>query len=47
MKLAFMSSVCPKMSLRELLAAGQECGYEGIEFRPDDTFWAKGYRFFD
>ena len=35
MKLAFMSSVCPKMTLPELLTAGQAGGYEGIEFRPE------------
>ena len=35
MKLAFMSSVCPKMTLAELLAAGQAHGYEGLEFRPE------------
>ena len=35
MKLAFMSSVCPKMALGELLAAGAAHGYEGIEFRPE------------
>ncbi len=35
MKLAFMSSVCPKMTLAELLAAGEEHGYEGLEFRPE------------
>jgi len=34
MKLAFMSSVCPKLSLGELLSAGERHGYEGIEFRP-------------
>ncbi|HUS92972.1 MAG TPA: sugar phosphate isomerase/epimerase [Phycisphaerae bacterium] len=35
MRLAFMSSVCPKMTLAELLAAGEAHGYEGIEFRPE------------
>ena len=35
MKLAFMSSVCPKLTLGELLAAGVRHGYEGIEFRPE------------
>lgn len=30
-----MSSVCPKMTLAELIAAGQKHGYEGIEFRPE------------
>jgi len=40
MKLAFMSSVFPKMSLTELLAVGRQYGYEGIEFRPD---WDHGH----
>jgi len=40
MKLAFMSSVCPKMTLRELLAAGEQHGYQGIEFRPE---WGHGH----
>lgn len=35
MKLAFMSSVLPKASLAELLAAGESHGYEGLEFRPE------------
>lgn len=35
MQLAFMSSVCPKMTLAELLEAGRSHGYEGIEFRPE------------
>ncbi|MDE0840291.1 MAG: TIM barrel protein [Kiritimatiellae bacterium] len=35
MKIAFMSSVCPAMTLAELIAAGQKHGYEGIEFRPE------------
>jgi sugar phosphate isomerase/epimerase len=35
MKLAFMSSVCPKMTLEELLAAGAAHAYQGIEFRPE------------
>jgi len=35
MKLAFMSSVCPKMTLRELLSAGRSHGCEGIELRPE------------
>ena len=35
MKLAFMSSVCPKMTLEELLAAAASHGYEGLEFRPE------------
>jgi sugar phosphate isomerase/epimerase len=35
MQLAFMSWVCPKMTLTELLAAGKRYGYEGIEFRPE------------
>jgi sugar phosphate isomerase/epimerase len=30
-----MSSVCPAMTLAELIAAGQKHGYEGIEFRPE------------
>ncbi len=40
MRLAFMSSVCPGMTLAELLAAGQAHGYEGIEFRPE---WDHGH----
>ena len=40
MKLAFMSSVFPKMTLTELLAVGQQYGYEGIEFRPE---WDHGH----
>jgi sugar phosphate isomerase/epimerase len=40
MKLAFMSSVFPKMTLTELLAVGQQYGYEGIEFRPE---WEHGH----
>lgn len=40
MKLAFMSSVCPKMTLRELLAAGEAHRYAGIEFRPE---WKQGH----
>lgn len=35
MKLAFMSSVLPGATLAELLAAGTEHGYEGLEFRPE------------
>lgn len=35
MRLAFMSWVCPKMTLTELLAAGKRHGYEGVEFRPE------------
>ena len=35
MKLAFMSSVCPKMTLAELISTGKKHGYEGIEFRPE------------
>ncbi len=35
MKLAFMSSVCPKMTLAELLEAGRKYGYAGVEFRPE------------
>jgi len=34
MKLAFMSSVCPQMTLGELISTGKRHGYEGIEFRP-------------
>jgi len=40
MKLAFMSSVFPKMTLAELLAVGDQYGYEGIEFRPE---WDHGH----
>ena len=40
MKLAFMSSVYPKMTLTELLAVGEQYGYEGIEFRPE---WDHGH----
>lgn len=40
MRLAFMSSVCPKMTLAELLDVGRKCGYEGIEFRPE---WGHGH----
>jgi len=40
MKLAFMSSVYPKMTLTELLAVGEQYGYEGIEFRPE---WEHGH----
>jgi len=35
MRLAYMSSVCPKMTLAELLETGRRYGYEGIEFRPE------------
>ena len=35
MKLAFMSSVCPKMALADLLAVGERFGYQGVEFRPE------------
>ena len=35
MRLAFMSSVCPKMSLPELLQAAQGHGYAGLEIRPE------------
>src|SRR5579864_9272175 len=35
-----MSSVCPKMSLAELIVAGKANGYEGIEFRPE---WNHGH----
>jgi sugar phosphate isomerase/epimerase len=40
MKLAFMSSVCPKMSLAELIAAAKTHGFQGIEFRPE---WNHGH----
>lgn len=40
MRLAFMSSVWPKMALTELLAVGQRYGYEGVEFRPE---WDHGH----
>ncbi len=40
MRLAFMSSVCPKLSLAELIATGAEYGYAGIEFRPE---WGHGH----
>ena len=40
MKLAFMSSVFPKMTLNELLAVGEKYGCEGIEFRPE---WDHGH----
>ena len=40
MKLGFMSSVCPKMSLSELIDIGGKYGYEGIEFRPE---WKHGH----
>lgn len=40
MKLAFMSSVFPKLTLTELLAVGEKYGYEGVEFRPD---WDHGH----
>lgn len=40
MKLAFMSSVYPKMALTDLLAVGEQYGYEGIEFRPE---WEHGH----
>ncbi len=35
MKVAFMSSVLPRATLAELLAAGASHGYEGLEFRPE------------
>ena len=35
MKLAFMSSVCPQMTVGELVSAGAAQGYAGIEFRPE------------
>lgn len=40
MKLAFMSSVFPKLSLGDLIAKAKEHGYEGIEFRPE---WDHGH----
>ena len=40
MKLGFMSSVCPKMSLAELISAAQTYGYKGIEFRVQ---WQHGH----
>lgn len=40
MKLAFMSSVFPKLTLKELVAKAKEHGYEGIEFRPE---WKHGH----
>ena len=33
MKPGFMSSVCPQMTLQELIDAAKRYGYEGIEFR--------------
>ena len=33
MKPGFMSSVCPQMTLQELIDAAKRHGYEGIEFR--------------
>lgn len=35
MKLAFMSSVCPRMSLADLIRAAQAHGYQGVELRPE------------
>lgn len=35
MKLAFMSSVLPRATLADLLAAGEAHGYAGLEFRPE------------
>jgi sugar phosphate isomerase/epimerase len=35
MRLAFMSSVCPTMTVAELIAAAKKHGYQGIEFRPE------------
>ena len=35
MKLAFMSSVWPAATTEQLIAAGKEHGYRGIEFRPE------------
>ncbi len=35
MKLAFMSSVCPKLSLPRLIEKANEHGYQGIELRPE------------
>lgn len=40
MKLAFMSSVCPRMSLPELLQTARSFGYEGVELRPE---WKHGH----
>jgi len=40
MKLGFMSSVCPKMNVDELIAVGSKHGYVGIEFRPE---WGHGH----
>ena len=35
MKLGFMSSVCPKQNLAELIATAHQHGYLGIEFRTE------------
>ena len=35
MKLGFMSSVCPKQTLAELIETAKQYGYEGIEFRTE------------
>ena len=35
MKPGFMSSVCPKQSLAELIATAHKYGYKGIEFRTE------------
>ncbi|MEE2752932.1 MAG: sugar phosphate isomerase/epimerase family protein [Candidatus Latescibacterota bacterium] len=40
MRPGFMSSVCPKKTLPELIGSAQEYGYEGIEFRID---WDHGH----
>jgi sugar phosphate isomerase/epimerase len=40
MRSGFMSSVCPKQTLPELLETAQGYGYEGIEFRID---WDHGH----
>ena len=40
MKPGFMSSVCPQMTLQELIDAAKRHGYEGIEFR---TEWDHGH----
>jgi len=35
MRPGFMSSVCPKRTLDELIATAQHYGYQGIEFRTE------------
>ena len=40
MRPGFMSSVCPKQTLPELIGMAQKYGYEGIEFRID---WEHGH----